>query len=190
MSCWSVLQKKNSSTVLLLRSERNPAEMVPALRAVIRNFDNSVPVFNVTSWPDALGITLFPARAATIALGIFGILALMLAITGVFGLASYTVSKRLRELGIRAALGAPSHEVMRAALGRTTLLLVVGSSVGLLLGIAASRLLAMIVYQATALDPLVLLGVLVTMSLVGVISASLPARRALTINPVKLLREE
>ena len=65
-----------------------------------------------------------------------------------------------------------------------------GSSVGLLLGIAASRLLAMIVYQATALDPLVLLGVLVTMSLVGVISASLPARRALTINPVKLLREE
>jgi ABC-type antimicrobial peptide transport system permease subunit len=187
---FSTLQKKNSSTVLLLRSERNPAEMVPALRAVISNFDNSIPVFNVTSWPDALGIALFPARAATIALGIFGILALMLAITGVFGLASYTVSKRLRELGIRVALGAPSHEVMRAALGRTTLLLVVGSSVGLLLGIAASRLLAMIVYQATALDPLVLLGVLVTMSLVGVISASLPARRALTINPVKLLREE
>ena len=100
------------------------------------------------------------------------------------------MSKRLRELGIRVALGASSREVMRAALGRTTLLLVVGSCVGLLLGIAASRLLAMIVYQATALDPLVLLGVLATMGLVGVISASLPARRALTINPVKLLRDE
>ena len=187
---YPTLQQKNSSTVLLVRSERNPAEIVPALRAAISNFDSSIPVFSVTTWPDALGIALFPARAATIALGIFGILALMLAITGVFGLASYTVSKRLRELGIRVALGAPSREVMRAALGRTTLLLVVGSSVGLLLGIAASRLLAMIVYQATALDPVVLLGVLATMALVGMVSASLPARRALTLNPVKLLRDE
>jgi predicted permease len=187
---FSALQKKNSSTVLVVRSERNPAEMVPALRAAINNFDDSIPIFGVTSWPDALGIALFPARAATIALGIFGVLASMLANTGVFGLASYTVSKRLRELGIRVALGASSRDVMRVALGRTTVLLVVGSGVGLLLGIAASRLLAMIVYGATALDPAVLLGVLATMAFVGVISASLPARRALSVNPVKLLRDE
>ena len=187
---FSALQKKNSSTVLVVRSERNPAEMVPAVRTAVSNFDRNIPVFGVSSWPDALGIALFPARAATIALGVFGILALMLAITGVFGLASYTVSKRMRELGIRAALGAPSREIMRAALGRTTLLLAGGSCVGLLLGIAAGRLLAMIVYQATALDPVVLLGVLATMAVVGAISASLPARRAMTINPVKLLRDE
>ena len=164
--------------------------MVPAVRQVVNEFDPSIPVFGVRSWDEALAIALFPARAATVALGIFGILALMLAITGVFGLASYTVSKRLRELGIRVALGAHTQDVMRAALGRTVLLLIVGSAAGLLLGIAATHLLAMVVYRANALDPLVLLGVLATMTLVGIVSSSLPARRALTVNPSKLLREE
>jgi ABC-type antimicrobial peptide transport system permease subunit len=79
---------------------------------------------------------------------------------------------------------------MRAALGRTAVLLIVGSAAGLLLGIAATRVLSLVVYRANALDPLVLLGVLATMTLVGIVSASLPARRALTVNPSKLLREE
>lgn len=185
-----ILQRKNSSTVLLVRSPRTPAEMVAAVRGELNKFDSSLPVFSVTSWPEALGLALFPARAATVALGVFGVLALMLAVTGVFGLASYTVSKRLRELGIRVALGAPTRDVMRAALGRTALLVIGGSSVGLLLGIAASRLLAMIVYQANALDPMVLLGVLATMAVVGIASAALPARRALAVDPAKLLRED
>ena len=185
-----ILQQKNSSTVLLVRSPRPASEMVPAVREVINEFDPSIPVFGVRGWSEALAIALFPARAATIALGIFGLLALMLAITGVFGMASYTVSKRLRELGIRVALGAHTQDVMRAALGRTAVLLIVGSAAGLLLGIAATRLLSLVVYRANALDPLVLLGVLATMTLVGIVSASLPARRALTVNPSKLLREE
>jgi predicted permease len=185
-----ILQVKNSSTVLLVRSPRPSSEMVPAVREVISEFDTSIPVFGVRSWSDALAVALFPARAATIALGIFGILALMLAVTGVFGLASYTVSKRLHELGIRVALGAHTQDVMRAALGRTVLLLIVGSAAGLLLGIATTRLLAMVVYRANALDPLVLLSVVTTMALVGIVSASLPARRALTVNPSKLLRED
>jgi len=100
------------------------------------------------------------------------------------------VSSRLHELGIRVALGAHMSDVMRAALGRTALLLMIGSAAGLLLGMAASRVLAMIVYQASALDPLVLVGVLATMALVGIASASLPARRALAIDPAKLLRED
>ena len=156
----------------------------------MNEFDPSIPVFGIRSWADALAIALFPARAATIALGVFGVLALMLAVTGMFGLASYSVSKRLRELGIRIALGAHTQDIMRSALGRTAMLLIVGSAAGLLLGIAATRVLAMIVYQASALDPVVLLGVLATMALVGIISASLPARRALTVNPARLLREE
>jgi len=168
-----ILQVKNSSTVLLVRSRRPASEMVSAVREVVNEFDPSIPVFGVRSWADALAIALFPARAATVALGIFGILALMLAITGVSGLASYTVSKRLRELGIRVALGAHTQDVMRAALGRTVLLLIVGSAAGLFLGIMATRVLAMIVYQASALDPMVLLSVLATMALVGIISFGL-----------------
>ena len=185
-----ILQVKNSSTVLMVRSPRPPLEMVPAVRRAVNEFDPSIPVFGVRSWSEALAIALFPARAATIALGIFGVLALMLAITGVFGLASYTVSKRLREFGIRVALGAHVPDVMHAALGRTALLLIVGSAAGLLLGIAATRLLAMVVYQASALDPVVLVGVLATMAVVGVASVALPAKRALAVNPAKLLREE
>ena len=124
------------------------------------------------------------------ALSVFGALAIVLAVTGLFGLASYTVSKRLRELGIRIALGAQPDQVLRAALARTVLLLSVGSISGLVLGVAASKVLSSIVYHATASDPMVMIGVIVTMALVGLLSASIPARRALGIHPMDLLREE
>ena len=114
----------------------------------------------------------------------------MLAITGIFGMAAYSVSKRLREFGIRIALGARREEVLRAALGRTFRILVFGSAAGLLLGIAASKVLAFIVYQATPRDPMVLGGVLATMLLVGLLAAWIPARRALGTDPSILLREE
>lgn len=115
---------------------------------------------------------------------------MMLAITGIFGLASYTVSRRMRELGIRVALGARSWDVLRAALGRAVLLLGIGSVAGLALGFAASRVLANIVYQASASDPLVILAVVLTMALVGLLSAAWPARRALSAEPAMLLRDE
>ncbi len=104
-------------------------------------------------------LVYFPARVATISLGVMGLLAAMLAITGVFGMAAYSVSRRMRELGIRVALGAQRVQVMRSALGRPLVLLTTGSLAGLGFGIVASRLLAAIVYQATPKDPLVLGGV-------------------------------
>ena len=131
-----------------------------------------------------------PARAASIALGITGGLGAMLSITGIFGMAAYSVSKRLRELGIRVALGAQRKEVLISALGRAFKLLALGSAAGVFLGILASRVLAHIVYQATPRDPLVLAGVVVTMSLLGLVATWIPARRALSIDPVRLLREE
>jgi ABC-type antimicrobial peptide transport system permease subunit len=88
------------------------------------------------------------------------------------------------------ALGAQGRQVLRAALGRTAVLLSVGSLFGLLLGFAATRLLAGIVYQATASDPLVIVAVVATMALLGVISSALPARRALRVDPMVLLRED
>jgi ABC-type antimicrobial peptide transport system permease subunit len=133
---------------------------------------------------------LFAARVATIALGVLGLLGAMLAVTGVFGMASYSVSKRLRELGIRVALGARKSEVLRASLGRAFRLLVIGSIAGLLLGVLATRVLSSIVYQATPKDPVVLIGVSVTMLLLGMLAAWIPARRALAVDPLILLRDE
>jgi ABC-type antimicrobial peptide transport system permease subunit len=105
-------------------------------------------------------------------------------------MAAYSVSTRLKELGIRMALGAQRKEVLQAALGRAFRLLAVGSGAGLLLGILASRVLALVVYEATSRDPLVLVGTVPAMALLGLVAAWIPARRALSIDPMTLLREE
>jgi len=133
---------------------------------------------------------LFAARVATVALGVLGMLGAMLAVTGIFGMASYTVSKRLRELGIRMALGARRKQVLGAALGRALVLLAVGSCAGVALGILASKVLAYIVYQAAPRDPLVLGGVVLTMLVLGLAAAWVPAQKALRVNPMILMREE
>jgi len=151
--------------------------------------DPSLPV-TIQSWPQALALVLFPARVATVALGILGLLAGMLAATGIFGMASYSVARRLREMGIRVALGAQRTQVLRAALGRTVLLLGVGSVAGLGLGVLGTRLLASIVYQATVYDPVVLAGAIAAMILIGAMAAAVPARRAIAVEPAALLREE
>ena len=127
---------------------------------------------------------------AAIALGVLGIMGAVLSVTGIFGMAAYSVSKRLRELGIRVALGAQRREILEAALGRAFKLLALGSTAGLFLGILASRVLASIVYQATSRDPLVLAGVVLAMALLGLLATWVPARRALSANPMILLRDE
>ena len=133
---------------------------------------------------------LFPSRMAALSLGVLGVMGAMLSVTGIFGMAAYSVSKRLKELGIRMALGAQRKEVLQAALGRAFKLLAFGSAAGLLLGMMASRVLASIVYQATPRDPLVLAGAVLAMALLGLLATWIPARRALSIDPMILLREE
>jgi ABC-type antimicrobial peptide transport system permease subunit len=114
----------------------------------------------------------------------------MLAVTGIFGMASYSVSKRLRELGIRVALGAKQRDVLHAALGRAFRLLAIGSIAGVIFGLLATRVLSSIVYLATPKDPIVLAGVILTMLAVGLVAAWIPARHALAVDPMILLREE
>jgi len=119
-----------------------------------------------------------------------GLLAAMLAVTGIFGMAAYNVSRRMKELGIRVALGARTKHVMSAAVGRPIVLLGVGSLVGLLFGVFANRLLGQIVYQANPRDPAVVIGAVLTMALLGLAASGIPALRALAVDPSKLLREE
>lgn len=187
---WPIEQRPDSDTVILIRTDRPASEMMPLIRNAIASVDNHLPIFTLQRWPDALAMVTFPARAATIALGVLGTLAMMLSITGIFGLATYTVSRRMRELGIRVALGAHHMQILRAALGRVALLFGLGSVAGLLLGAAASRLLAAIVYEASASDPLVIVAAVMMMMLIGLLSAALPARRALAAQPARLLRDQ
>jgi len=137
-----------------------------------------------------LALSFFPIQVATVALGIFGAFGLLLSVAGTFGLASYTVSKRLRELSIRVALGAQAKQILSAALGRMLILLGSGSVVGIVLGLAASRLLSAIVYQASVQDPFVLAAVALTTMLTASLSVAGPVRRVLHVDPANLLREQ
>ena len=163
--------------------------MAAALERTLKGIEPDMPM-TVHRWSDTLDEELVPARAATAALGVMGLLAAMLAVTGIFGMAAYSVSRRRKELGIRVALGARKTQVMSAALGRPMGLLGVGSVFGLLAAIFASRLLGRIVYQANPSDPLVLGGAVLTMALLGIAASAIPAQRALAIDPSKLMREE
>ena len=183
------LQQQASDTWILVRSSRGPDEIAGALERSIRGLDGSLPI-SVKTWNHELGWALFASRVATVALGVLGVLGGMLAVTGIFGMASYTVSKRVRELGIRMALGARRKQVLRAALGRAFVLLAVGSVAGMVLGILASKVLSFIVYQAAPKDPVVLGGVILTMLVLGLGAAWVPAQKALRVNPMILMREE
>jgi predicted permease len=184
-----ILQAPTSSTFLVIRSNRDPQQVAQAIDGTLRALDAGLP-FTIKTWSTELNSALFPSRVATISLGVLGGLGAMLAITGIFGMASYSVSKRLRELGIRIALGAQRREVLQTALGRAWRLLAFGSVVGLVLGLAAAKVLAFIVYQATPRDPLVLGGVVLAMLLLGLLATWIPAQRALAADPLTLLREE
>ncbi len=182
-------QSGDGEAIFVIRSQRPPNEMAAALRRALSSIEPNVPI-TVQSWSDSLAGELFPAQAATVALGVMGLLAAMLAVTGIFGMAAYSVSRRMKELGIRMALGARRTQVMSAAVGRPMVLLGAGSVFGLLAGVFASRLLGQIVYQANPGDPAVLGGAVLTMALLGIAASALPARRALAIDPSKLMREE
>jgi predicted permease len=186
---YSFLQQPNTNTRLIVRSARASQEIASALQRSLHNLDPVLPL-EIRTWNSELGSALFAARVATVALGVMGLLGTMLAITGIFGMASYVVTKRLRELGIRVALGANQRKVLNAALGRAFRLLAVGSVAGMILGVLATRVLSYIVYQATPKDPIVLGGVVLTMLLVGLVAAWIPARHALAVDPMILLREE
>lgn len=163
--------------------------MGKAIESALRKLDAGLPCM-IQTRSEAMNFVLFPSRMATVSLGVLGAMGAMLSITGIFGMAAYSVSRLLKELGIRMALGAHREEVLKAALGRPVRLLLFGSVVGLLLGIAGSKVLSAIVYQATPRDPLVLAGVVLAMAVLGLAATWIPAQRVLSLDPLTLLREE
>ena len=184
-----ILQSPSNETWLVVRSSRDPQLLAADIRNKLRNLDAGLPAL-IQTWNQEMSGALFAPRMATLSLGVLGVIGAMLSITGIFGIAAYSVSRRKRDLGIRIALGAARKEVLQAALGRALKLLACGSAAGLFLGILASRVLAAIVYQATPRDPLVLAGVVLAMAMLGLVATWIPAQRALSLDPMILLREE
>jgi ABC-type antimicrobial peptide transport system permease subunit len=175
--------------MILVRSDQAEEQIAAALRHTLGNVEANVP-FSVSSWDDEVARSLVPARAATTVLTILGLLAAMLAVTGIFGMASYAVSKRMKEQGIRIALGARYIQVMRSTLGRPVMLLLTGSTIGLVMGVLTNHLIAYIVAYANAREPLILTSALLMMILLGLLATFIPARRMLAIDPAQLLQAQ
>jgi predicted permease len=184
-----ILQSPSSATWLVIRSGGDPHQMAVALDSGLRGLDEGMP-FTIRTWTKEMDSALFASRVTTVSLGILGGLGAMLALTGIFGLASYSVAKRMREFGIRIALGAQRREVLQSALGKALRLLAFGSGAGVVLGIFASKTLAFIAYQGASGDPMVLAGVVLVMMVLGLLATFIPAFRALGADPLLLLREE
>ena len=190
-----IAQDGNTATTLIVRTHPDPTgtagrDMAAAINKTILDLDPAIPIQESSAWSSQLGLQLLPAQIATVALSLFGAFGLLLSITGTFGLASYSVTKRLRELSIRVAMGAQAKQILTAALGRMLILLGIGSTVGLVLGAATSRVLSAVVYQASALDPIVLSAVAFTMLVTSLASIAKPVRRALHVDPASILREQ
>ena len=185
----SLLQWPSSSAWMVVRSARDPQQLSGTLRSALHLLDPGLPI-GIETRLDEIGGALFPAQVASVSLGVLGIMGALLSITGIFGMAAYSVSKRLRELGIRIAVGAQRGQVIQAALGRAFRVLAFGSVAGLILGLLATRVLSDIVYQATPRDPVVLAGAVAAMGLLGLIATWIPAHRALQVDPMILLRVE
>ncbi len=185
-----MLQHPNTSAIAIARTTRAERQVAAEMRSAVQNLDPRIPVYDTVGLSDLLGFSYLPVRVAVTSLGAFGLLAILLSITGIYGVAAYNVSRRQREIAIRTAVGARRYHVVRQILGRTGAFVSIGCGAGLALGMAASRVLGSIVYQATPRDPWVIIAVVLTMGAAGIGAGYRPARRALMLDPAEVLRQD
>ena len=183
-------QNWSPGQTLIARSPMSETATASLLRAAVMELDPSLTIFDDGSLTSALGLALFPAKLVAVVLGSFGLLAVVLAATGVYGIMAYAVSRRTREIGIRMALGAAPSEVARVVLMRTAMLLALGTAAGFSLAFAAGTFFSQILYGISAHDPVTYLCAGALMAVVAFSACWVPARRAISIDPITALRTE
>ena len=175
---------------VVVRAQGDPAALVPAVRREVAALDGTLPVYDVKSLVAHLGTALFPARAAATLLGLTGALALLLAAIGLYGVLSYAVALRTREIGVRVALGAQRADVMALVVGRGLRLAGTGVAIGLAMALGVTRFLSFLLYGTSPLDAPTFAAVPALLLAVALLAAWDPARRALRVDPAVCLREE
>ena len=185
-----VEQHGTEETTLVARTALPAAQAIALLRKAVLDLDPELTLYNVGSLKDQLALPLFPAQAAAVVLGTFGLLAMVLAATGLFALMAYAVARRTREIGIRMAMGGRPVQVLSSILRRTLALCAIGASVGTLVTLAAGKLLAAILYGISPRDPVTYAAAILLMAVVALLACWNPAARAIRIDPARTLREE
>jgi putative ABC transport system permease protein len=187
---WFPIGDELSGNTLLVRTTARPETVIGAVRGEFRNLDPNLPVTDVKPLTEHMNLSLFPARAFASLLSAFGLLALTLAAIGIFGVMSYAVSQRTREIGVRMALGAGSKDIFKLIVGRGLLLTSIGVGVGLALALVGTRLISSLLYNVSAIDPLAFAGVTLLLIAVAFLACYFPARRAMKTDPMIALRHE
>jgi len=173
-----------------LRTAADPRVILPAVREVVAQVNTNLPLFGVKTESEQIDRLLFQERLVARLSGFFGLLALVLACVGLYGLLSYEVSRRTREIGIRMALGAPSESVLKLVLRQGIVLAIVGAALGISVALGVTRYLSSMLYEVHSNDPLTIIAVAVLLTLVALTACYIPARRAMRVDPMVALRYE
>ncbi|HUI42606.1 MAG TPA: ABC transporter permease [Terriglobia bacterium] len=175
---------------LVVRTEAEPASVMAGMRRAVQTLDPNLALYDVNTMPQLMLLPLFPAHAAGLLLGVFGGLALLLATMGLYGVMSYLVAQRTREVGIRMALGARRPDVFKLVVGNGMKLTLAGVVIGLAGALAVTRLLASLLYGIRPTDFVTFAGVSLLLAGVAFLASYLPARRATRVDPMVALRHE
>ena len=185
-----VTQLPQRSLTVLMRSPDEPSAIVPAMAAVVRDIDPALPIYQVRRLDDWLDESAAQPRFTTMLSGAFALVALLLAAVGVYGVLSYSVAQRTREIGVRMAIGAERAQIVRLILGGGLTWAFAGIALGLASAFAFSGALGTLLFEVTAHDPVTYSAVGVTLALVAVLACYIPAARATRIDPLVALRSE
>jgi putative ABC transport system permease protein len=187
MPAW---QQPLNGMALIVRTASDPQPYVDQIRREVLAIDAEQPIFDTSTMVDVVSRSVFLPRISMLLLGAFAVSALLLAVVGIYGVVSYSVGQRTRELGLRMALGADAGTTLRLVMGRSLLLIGAGTLCGLVVSFAAARLIAGLLYAVGPLDPLVFVSVSALLAAAGAVATLIPARRATRVDPIVALRVE
>lgn len=186
----SYLQEQRNDMVMVIGTNVPPTSITGAVRASVHAVDADQPIYNVKTMDDVVAGSVSNRRLSFWLLGVFALIALALAAVGIYGVMSYIVTQRTREIGIRMALGARHQAVIRLVLRHGVTLAITGLAVGTVLAIVLARTLASLMYGASTNDPIIFVAVALLLAIVALIASYVPARRAAAVEPVIALRHE
>jgi predicted permease len=181
---------KSGEVTFALRTAPAPTALIPAVRQIVNEVDENLPVFGIRTQSQTIDRLLFNQRLVARLSSIFGVLGLLLACIGLYGLLSYEVARRTREIGIRAALGAQRRDVLRMVVGQGFSLVLVGILVGIGTALGVTRYLQSLLFEVPPTDPITYLTVCVMLGAVALLACYIPARRASRVDPMVALRDE
>jgi predicted permease len=175
---------------LLVRSTLSPQNLVLTLRNAVRTLDPHQPIYNVQTFDALLSDSLARQRMTAVLLGMFAVIALILAAIGIYGVLAYSVTQRTREIGVRMAVGANRRDIVSLVLSQAGRYVALGIVAGLATAVAAARLIDGLLFHTSTIDPIAIATTIGGLILIAALAVSIPARRAASISPTEALRAE